>query len=142
MTFTEAKTTEEMIIKSQSILNCKEDVKEIRIMQKSKGTISGYFNDYQKLASVAAEFDGKVPAIYFTLNPVKPDLLSRAANRIVQRAKIRLLMPTLNADDGFQLILTQYVRLVFHQRMKNIVAHTLAKKYNNFLQIEVGVNLL
>ncbi len=87
MTFTEAKTTEEMIIKSQSILNCKEDVKEIRIMQKSKGTISGYFNDYQKLASVAAEFDGKVPAIYFTLNPVKPDLLSRAANRIVQRAK-------------------------------------------------------
>ncbi|MDV2888490.1 hypothetical protein RYX45_25345, partial [Alkalihalophilus pseudofirmus] len=59
----------------------------IRIMQKSKGTVSGYFDDNKKLAENVVKYDRKVPAIYFTLNPVKPDLLSRAANRIVQRAK-------------------------------------------------------
>jgi hypothetical protein len=87
MTHTEAKKTEEMIIKSQSILNHVEDVKEIRIMRGSKGTVSGYFDDYKKLAESAVQYDGKVPAIYFTLNPVKHDLLSRAENRVIQRAK-------------------------------------------------------
>ncbi|SLL07168.1 Uncharacterized conserved protein [Mycobacteroides abscessus subsp. abscessus] len=79
--------TNEMTINSTSKLVQEGDVSELRILKTTRGTISGYFDDYQKLASVAAEYDGKVPAIYFTLNPVKPDLLSRAANRAIPRAK-------------------------------------------------------
>ncbi|ETI69370.1 hypothetical protein [Neobacillus vireti] len=87
MTHIEASTTEEMIMESLSMLKRNEDVTELRILKTTKGTVSGYFDDYQKLADVVAEYDGKVPAIYFTLNPAKPDLLSRAANRVIQRAK-------------------------------------------------------
>ena len=87
MTQTEAAATKEMIMKSLSMLKRDGDVIELRILKTAKGTVSGYFNDYQELADAAVEYDGKIPAIYFTLNPVKPDLLSRAANRVVQRAK-------------------------------------------------------
>ncbi len=87
MTYTAAKTTEEMIIESLSILKREVDVTELRILKTTKGTVSGYFNDYQELAEVAGEYDAKIPAIYFTLNPVKPELLSRAKNRIVKGAK-------------------------------------------------------
>ncbi|QJX63798.1 hypothetical protein HLK66_20565 [Niallia circulans] len=87
MTHTEAKATEKMIMEFLSMLKQDGEVTELRILKTAKGTVSGYFNDYQELADVAVEYDGKVPAIYFTLNPTKTDLLSRAANRIVQRAK-------------------------------------------------------
>ena len=32
-------------------------------------------------------WDGQVPAIYLTLNPVKPDLLARAVNRLERYVK-------------------------------------------------------
>jgi hypothetical protein len=82
-----AKTTEEMIMESLLLLKQEGDVTEQRILNTTNGTISGYFDDNERLAEITAKYDGKVPAIYFTLNPVKPDLLSRAANRIVKRAK-------------------------------------------------------
>lgn len=83
MTHTEAKTTEEMIIESLSTMKSEGEVTELRV-KTSRGTDSGYFNDSRMLAENAADYDGKVPAIYFTLNPVKPDLLARAVNRIRQ----------------------------------------------------------
>ncbi|MGE7664279.1 hypothetical protein ACQKMN_01035 [Ureibacillus composti] len=86
MTYTEVKTTEEMIMESLSILKKEREVTELRILKTSRGIDSGYFNCSEKLAENAAEYDGKVPAIYFTLNPVKTDLLARAVNRI-QKAK-------------------------------------------------------
>ncbi|ESU34156.1 hypothetical protein G3A_02490 [Bacillus sp. 17376] len=88
MTYIEAKTTKEMIMESLSILKSEEEVTELRILKTSKGTVSGYFNDNKELAENAEDYDKNVPAIYFTLNPVKSDLLSRAANRVVQRAKL------------------------------------------------------
>lgn len=87
MTHRETKTTEEMIMESLSSLKGEGEVTELRILKTSRGTVSGYFDDNEELAENAAKYDGKVPAIYFTLNPVKPDLLPRAANRVVQRAK-------------------------------------------------------
>jgi len=87
MTHTEAKTTEEMIIESLSTLISEGEVTELRILKTSRGTVSGYFDDSKQLANIAADYDENVPAIYFTLNPVKPDLLSRAKNRIVKGAK-------------------------------------------------------
>lgn len=88
MTQTLAKTTEEMIIESLSLLKKEGEVTELRILKTTRGTISGYFDDNEQLAENAAEHDESVPAIYFTLNPVKLDLLSRASNRIISRAKL------------------------------------------------------
>ena len=50
------------------------------------GTVSGYFDDLTKLADHADYWSGVAPGIYITLNPVKRDLLARAANRIQRRA--------------------------------------------------------
>ena len=63
------------------------DVVELRCLNTHKGTISGYFNDFNKLAQEAAKLSGKVPAVYVTLNPVNPDLLARSANRIKAYAR-------------------------------------------------------
>ena len=53
---------------------------------KRDGTISGYFNDLEKLADHAELLSGVHPAVYVTINPVNPDLLARARNRIENRA--------------------------------------------------------
>ncbi|MFQ6026632.1 MAG: hypothetical protein ACE5Q6_03860 [Dehalococcoidia bacterium] len=52
-----------------------------------RGTTSGYFTDFNKLAQAVAGVSGKVPACYFTINPVDPDLLARAANRLQDFAR-------------------------------------------------------
>src|SRR5882724_945796 len=64
-----------------------ESVLEVRCLKTRWGTISGYFNDFTKLAEIAAELSGEVPAVYITLNPVNPALLARANNRIEKYAK-------------------------------------------------------
>ena len=51
------------------------------------GTVSGYFNDLTKLAYHAEYWSGIAPSAYVTLNPAKPHLLGRAANRIQRWAK-------------------------------------------------------
>lgn len=43
-------------------------------------TISGYFDDFGTMARTAEALSGTVPAVYYTLNPVRPDLLARANN--------------------------------------------------------------
>jgi hypothetical protein len=45
-------------------------------------TVSGYFDDAEKLANAAIALDG-APGIYITINPVDPALLARARNRAV-----------------------------------------------------------
>src|SRR5215467_923301 len=65
------------------------DVHELRIPKAGRfGTISGYFNDPGKLADAALRFDGRVPGIYITLNPCKPELIARAANRLREYVQI------------------------------------------------------
>jgi hypothetical protein len=65
------------------------DVVEVRIPKTERdGTISGYFNEPEKLVDAVLAYDGKVPAIYFTMNPCKPALLARAANRLRVRAAV------------------------------------------------------
>lgn len=60
---------------------------EVRCLHTRWGTISGYFDDFAKLAENAAELSGEVPAVYVTLNPVNPALLARANNRVEKYAK-------------------------------------------------------
>jgi len=51
-------------------------------------TASGYFNDHDAAAEAIAKLDasGLAPGVYVTLNPVRPDLLARAANRLRPKA--------------------------------------------------------
>ena len=48
---------------------------------KGRETVSGYFDDYEALASTAGKLDDRGYALYVTLNEVNPALLARAANR-------------------------------------------------------------
>ena len=63
-------------------------VAELRIPNAGpKHTISGYFNDIAKMAATAERLSGRVPGVYFTLNPVVPALLARANNRVIENAR-------------------------------------------------------
>jgi hypothetical protein len=62
-------------------------VAELRAPNTKQQTLSGYFNDHGQLAQAAADLSGRVPGVYVTLNPVRADLLARAANRTVPYAK-------------------------------------------------------
>jgi hypothetical protein len=66
-------------------------VAELRVIDAKDGNYTanytGYFDDMDKMAAAAARFDGKAPAVYFTLNQCNPALLARAANRMVKAGK-------------------------------------------------------
>jgi hypothetical protein len=65
------------------------DVHEARILKAGRrGTISGYFDDVESLATAVLALDGEVPGVYLTLNPCNPVLLARAANRLQERAQV------------------------------------------------------
>jgi len=59
------------------------EVHELRILDTHQGIQSGYFNDPAKLAHAAASLDGKYN-VFFTINPVKPELLARADNHLAK----------------------------------------------------------
>jgi hypothetical protein len=63
-------------------------VVELRVLFTSKRVDSGYFNNTELLAEAAANYDGygDVKGIYVTLNPVQPEILHRAKNKVLQRA--------------------------------------------------------
>lgn len=54
----------------------------MRVLHTNQGTVSGYFDDMDRLSIEAAKWSGRAPAVYVTLNPVLPDLLARAHNRL------------------------------------------------------------
>src|SRR5215831_16076736 len=62
-------------------------VVELRVPGTRRGTVSGYFTNLRKLAANAAEWSGEADGVYVTLNPVKPALLARSANRLTEYAK-------------------------------------------------------
>lgn len=48
-----------------------------------EGVVFGYFNEADAFGRAADALEAlKAPAVYFTLNPVKPDLIARAFNRL------------------------------------------------------------
>jgi hypothetical protein len=61
------------------------EVYELRMLGTGKGTISGYFDNLDKLALDAARFcdDCHPEGIYLTINPVNRALLSRSANHCI-----------------------------------------------------------
>lgn len=61
-------------------------VVELRAPTVRRGTYttnaSGYFDDPEKLVAAAASIDGTAVGVYVTPNPVRPELLARASNRL------------------------------------------------------------
>lgn len=76
----------ESITQSLEILKQPEEVVEIRILKTDKGTVSGYFNDEEKLLASIQKYIGKYD-IYITLNPTKDEMLARCSNRLQTYAK-------------------------------------------------------
>lgn len=62
-------------------------VVELRVITKQGFIHSGYFDDVRLLADAAAKWDSdrQVEGIYWTLNPVNPDCLHRAKNKMRER---------------------------------------------------------
>jgi hypothetical protein len=65
------------------------DVVELRALEASRNggrphTESGYFDrdHFKEMAQAALTLTGSAKGVYFTLNPVKPDLLARRCNRV------------------------------------------------------------
>lgn len=90
-------TRQELIMNTLNQLVQPDEVRELRILGTNQGTQSGYFDDLEKLASAAASFDGRYN-VFFTINPVKPELLARANNHLMTRAK------QTTSDDGIEKI--------------------------------------
>ncbi len=79
--FTEVDGTE-VIRKALDVVLEPGSVAELRVPNTGNTkTVSGYFDDYDELAEAAAEWSGRAPGVYITLNPVLPALLARRANR-------------------------------------------------------------
>src|ERR1700678_1999856 len=89
MLYSNAETKNENdILDCLKVLCEPEEVYELRCPKTfNDGTVSGYFDDLTKLAYHAEYWSGIAPSVYLTLNPVKRDLLARAANRIQRKAK-------------------------------------------------------
>jgi hypothetical protein len=62
-------------------------VTELRIPETRYKTVSGYFDDFEKLAEAAVQWSGQAAGVYFLPNVVKPALLARAANQLKTYAK-------------------------------------------------------
>jgi len=77
------------ILRTFQLFNPPGDIKELRVLNAGKfRTISGYFdNSGAMVDSVVALADEPFPAYYFTINPVRPDLFARSANKYTRYAK-------------------------------------------------------
>lgn len=60
---------------------------EIRMLHvDKKGTVSGYYDDYNRLTKDIQQFDGKND-IYITMNEISPEIVARSKNHLMAYAK-------------------------------------------------------
>jgi hypothetical protein len=113
-------------------------VVEVRIPNAGKDrTVSGYYDDPNKLADCIQQWSGKpgVDAVYYTLNPVAPALLARAANR----AKTRAQHTTTDKDvvrRAWLLIDVDPVRPagISSSEPEKVLAHSMARAVCDYLE--------
>lgn len=77
-----------LIAKTYKSLFKDHGVFELRVPKTENGVVSGFFGPGGGTEFIKAveSLDGKVPSVYITLNPVKPELLERNKNKIVTHA--------------------------------------------------------
>ncbi|MDE6433962.1 MAG: hypothetical protein K2L07_06995 [Lachnospiraceae bacterium] len=76
----------EELQKTMGIFKQEDSYIEIRILKTRKGTISGYFNNIEKMLSAIKKYDG-VYNVFFTLNEPANGLESRSINRLTEYAQ-------------------------------------------------------
>lgn len=75
-------------------LNKGNDVREVRIVKHRPSgtnftcTTSGYFDNADAVVAALESMRGDAPGIYTTLNPVNPDLMARAYNRLQENTRV------------------------------------------------------
>ena len=74
------------VTKAMEVLGKTDCPIEVRILNTKRGTVSGYYDDKEKLLRDIFRYDG-INNIFFTLNTISEDLLARAKNRLVEYAK-------------------------------------------------------
>ena len=83
-----SENTSSLILHAARLLFTPGDVVEVRV-PKARGqkVISGYFSDWGRMAEALVGLEnGKFPGLYWTLNPVRPALLARAAHKVLPYA--------------------------------------------------------
>lgn len=87
-TATQAGDTADLIRQACRLLFVKGQTVEVRALNVPKrGTVAGYFNTGAALATAAASLSGIAESVYVTLNPLNPDLMARASNRLQDFSK-------------------------------------------------------
>lgn len=71
--------------KAIKVLGADKRAVEIRVIKTKKGTVSGYYDDSEKLLRDIFKYDG-VNNIFFTLNKFSEDLLARGKDRLIEYA--------------------------------------------------------
>src|ERR1700720_1652661 len=93
------------ISRALGVLMERNSVAELRVPHMQGRTLTGYFNDHSLLEKAACNLSGTAPGVYITLNPVRPELLARAANRVIRDAK--------NATSDADVLLRRWLALDF-----------------------------
>lgn len=76
------------IVRATNILFESDTVVELRIPKTQfAGTVSGYYSDLSSLQKDATSWSGKAAGVYWTLNPVRTDLIARSKNRFKKHAQ-------------------------------------------------------
>jgi len=81
------------VLRTLPLLYRPRQVVELRLLDVVSGpmsapfTMSGYFDDFDKLADCAVRHSLAAKGAYVTLNPLNPDLLARTANRLIRVGK-------------------------------------------------------
>ena len=75
-------------------------VVELRALGTSRGVVSGYFSDPERLAQEAARLSGCAEGVYITANPVKPDCYGDEA--AARRRSPRGVLAVVSSDDALR----------------------------------------
>lgn len=107
------------ILYSMKVLKEPKVVTEIRMLETSKRTISGYYDDYEKMAKDIKPYIGK-NNIFFTINTMKKELLARSKNRLTEYAKSTTTDGDIERREILMIDLDAKELQVFPPQMKNI----------------------
>jgi hypothetical protein len=88
----DAEECERLVCEAASVILAAGQIVELRVLglaypgDTPRVSVSGYFDNPAEIARAAAKVDGYARGIYFTLNPLRQELLSRAMNRLDRHA--------------------------------------------------------
>lgn len=74
------------LIKTFSTINSENEYMEVRILKTTTGTLSGYFNNALDIFNAISRYAGKYN-IFFTMNEVSPEIISRSKDHFTKYAK-------------------------------------------------------